>query len=68
MLDEAYKLKFMQTFSECLKNGWDTCAARDYSEMCITGKLFHNHANNNTIGHQNQECRGVNGVPEEFSP
>lgn len=36
-----YQVKFMKLFIECLKNGLDTNSARDYCELELKGKLFH---------------------------
>jgi hypothetical protein len=59
MLDLTHKLRFMEIFNECVKNGWDTCSARDYSEMCITGEPFHNYEPNNNQRDANINDRGI---------
>jgi len=46
MIDTLYRIKFMQIWNECMKNGFSTSDARDYASIELNNKPFHNNEQN----------------------
>jgi len=47
MIDPVYQLKFMEIFNQCMRENFTTVDARNYAELTLRGKLFHEEQSNN---------------------
>jgi hypothetical protein len=45
MLDQLYKIRFMDIYTKAISAGYSGVDARNFAELEITGKLFHEEIN-----------------------